>query len=257
MLRPRIIPFLLLNHDYLDKTVKYSNPKYIGDPLNAVKIFNEKHADELAIIDYEASNLNKDINFELLKDIAEQSRMPISYGGGITSLEQAERLINYGIEKVCISSSAFQNPNLCTELADKFGTQSVVVVLDVKKDFLGNYQIFINRGKNKVSNDVIKEIEKFSNLGAGEIVIINIDRDGTMVGYDLKLAKICYQASQIPITFLGGAKSHEDISNLIKETGTVGCGAGSIFVFKGKYRAVLINYPSVEQKLKINDNIDK
>ncbi len=257
MLRSRITPFLLLNNNFLEKTVKFKNPKYIGDPLNAVKIFNEKHADELAIVDYTATTQNREINFKLLKQIAEESRMPLSYSGGIRSIEQAKKLISFGIEKICISSAYFENKSLCKQLINSFGAQSVVVVLDVKKNFFGKYEIYTHQGTQRASNDVYKEIKNLCEIGVGEIIINNISNDGTMQGYDIDLAENIYNLSTIPITILGGAGSEDHFKELISITGPIGCGAGSLFVFKGKYKAVLINYPSMEKKIGINANILK
>ncbi len=251
MLRPRIIPSLLLNWDHLVKTIRFKDEKYIGDPINAVKIFNEKEADEIIIIDHKASIENRDPNFALLKDIAGESRMPMCYGGGIKSLEQAERLINFGIEKIAISSSFFLDKNLCKKLINTLGSQSVVVILDVKKNIFGKYNLFINGGRKKIDISLGEAIDSINEIESGEILINSIDNDGVMKGYDIDLAKLCFSKTKVPITFLGGAGRYEHISDLLNQTGIVGCSAGSLFVFKGKYRAVLISYPNENEKKEI------
>ena len=256
MLRPRIIPFLLLNKDFLEKTEKFKNPKYVGDPLNAVKIFNEKQADEIAIVDYTASADKREINFDLLKKIAEESRMPVSYSGGIKSVADASKLISFGIEKICISSSYFSDASLCSQLISAFGSQSVVVVFDIKKNLFGKYCIYTNQGKNLISSDLYQEIKKACETGVGEIVINNISLDGSLKGYDLNLAREVFDICSVPVTFVGGAGNYDDFTDLIDSTGIVGCGSGSMFVFKGKYKAVLINYPSIEKRLSISGNIN-
>jgi cyclase len=248
LLSPRIIPCLLLHEEGLVKTKNFKDPKYIGDPLNAVKIFNEKEADELIVLDIDASKLKSEPNFKLIKQLAGECRMPLCYGGGIRSLEQAKKIIRLGVEKVAFSSIAIEDPKIVTHIANSIGSQSVVVILDVKKNFFGKYEVWINNAtKNSKKNilDIIKEYEK---LGAGEIVINSIDQDGNMNGYDLSLARIVQKSINIPSTFLGGAGSLDDIANLINTCGIVGAAAGSFFVFKGIYRAVLISYPSRKQK---------
>jgi len=254
MLRPRIIPCLLIRDGGLVKTQKFKNEKYVGDPINAVKIFNEKSVDELIFLDIDASREGKEPNYKLIQKLADESRMPLCYGGGIKNVEQAEKIIHAGIEKIAISSSAFSDPKLITEISKSVGSQSIVCVLDVKKSILGSYSIYIFNGTKKINGNLKYWLETFENLGAGEILINSIDLDGMQTGYDLNLANIVNNNINIPSTILGGASSMSDIGELIASKGLGGCAAGSLFVFKGKYRAVLINYPSFQEK---NDLIMK
>lgn len=248
MLRPRIIPCLLVKNKGLVKTVKFGHPKYVGDPINAVKIFNEKEVDELIILDIDATATRMPPDFVMIQKLAAECRMPICYGGGIKTVEQARQIIGLGVEKVAISSAALVNPKLIADIAAEIGSQSVVVILDVKKSFFGKYEVYTHNGQRRTERspiDVAQEVEK---LGAGEIVINSIDNDGQMKGYDLSLAVRVREAIQLPMSVLGGAGSLDDIGRLISLCGVVGALAGSLFVFKGQYRAVLINYPDETQK---------
>lgn len=254
MLRPRIIPCLLVREKGLVKTVKFKEGKYVGDPLNAVKIFNEKEVDELILLDIDATTNSHEPDFELIKNIAIESRMPLCYGGGVKTIEHAKRIISLGAEKVAISSIAVENPNIISEIAKAVGTQSVVVVIDVlyrgifKKPEVVTHNAKKSTGLNPVDFAITCEA-----LGAGEIVINAVDQDGVMKGYDLKLIRSIRDAVSIPITILGGASSLEDISESITEFGVIGASAGSLFVFKGKYKAVLINYPNAKEKQAVLD----
>lgn len=248
MLRPRIIPCLLVHNKGLVKTVNFKNPKYIGDPINTVRIFNEKEVDELAIFDIDASVLNKEPDLEMLKKIANQSRMPICYGGGVKTVEMAQKIFALGIEKIAISSAAISNSKLLPEIAKRVGNQSLIVVLDVKKKLFGGYEIFTNNGKVSTGLDPVEYSKYLENLGVGEIIINSIDQDGCMNGFDVKLIDKIISGISIPLTILGGAGSIFDIENIIKRYGLVGIGCGSLFVFKGPYKAVLINYPTMKEK---------
>lgn len=248
MLRPRIVPCLLVHEGGLVKTQNFRTPKYVGDPINAVKIFNEKEADELMVLDIDATVLGCEPNFKLIAQLAAECRMPLSYGGGIKSVEQANRIIGLGVEKVAVSSAALTAPELVTSIAAGIGRQSVVVVLDVKKTFSGNYEVYTHNGLRGTGRSAIDVARQAEQLGAGEIVINSIDRDGQMKGYDLILAARVREAVSLPMTVLGGAGSLADIGELIGSCGVVGAGVGSLFVFKGSYRAVLINYPDPAQK---------
>lgn len=252
MLRPRIIPCLLIHNQGLVKTVKFKDPKYVGDPLNAVKIFNEKEVDELIVLDIDATKENREPDFNVIKNLAAECRMPLCYGGGVKTVEHAKKIISLGAEKVAISASAIANPNLVKEIADAVGVQSVVVVIDVKKvGLLNRYEVFTHNGQKSSGKSPVELAKMFENLGAGEIVINNIDNDGIMQGYDMKLVKNIRDAICLPITVLGGAGTIDDIKKLIDSFGVIGAGAGSLFVFKGKYKAVLINYPTKEEKHKL------
>jgi cyclase len=251
MLRPRIIPSLLIQDNGLVKTVNFKNPKYVGDPINAVRIFNEKEVDELAIFDIDATVLGKEPNYSLIERLASQSMMPLCYGGGVKTVEQAQRIFSLGIEKIALSSSVLQNPKLITEISERVGSQSVIVVLDVKKKLLGGYEVYTNNGKKATGINPIKFAEEAQKLGAGEIVINSIDKDGVMKGYDLDLIGKVREKITLPMTVLGGAGSLEDIEKVIATHGVIGVAAGSLFVFKGPYKAVLINYPNQLEKNKI------
>ncbi len=248
MLRPRIIPSLLIHEDGLVKTVNFKDPKYVGDPINAVKIFNEKEVDELAIFDIDATAKNTEPDYKLIERLAVQSRMPLCYGGGVKTVEPAQRIFSLGIEKIAISSAAIESPHLIGETAARVGNQSVVVVLDVKKKFLGGYELYIRNGKRATGLDPVKFAKQAENFGAGEIIVNSIDRDGTMKGYDFAITDKIREAVHVPMTVLGGAGSLEDIRLLVDRYQIIGAAAGSLFVFKGKYRAVLINYPTRVEK---------
>jgi imidazole glycerol-phosphate synthase subunit HisF len=251
MLRPRIIPCLLIHKGGLVKTQQFKDPKYLGDPVNAVRIFNEKEADELMVLDIDATVNAAIPNFPLIAKLAAECRMPLCYGGGVTSAEQAARIVDMGVEKIAVSAAAITNPYLLTEMAAAVGRQSVVVVLDVRKRsglFAKGYEICTHNGKTVHKTDPVAFAKQMQDAGAGEVVINSVDRDGLMQGYDLDLAIQFKQVLKVPVTFLGGAGSLDHISELVSNLGVVGAAAGSIFVFKGKYRAVLINYPTREQK---------
>jgi len=261
MLYPRIIPSLLVKNKGLVKTVKFDNPKYVGDPINAVRIFNEKTVDELIVLDIDATTNNREPDYKMIANLAAECRMPLCYGGGIKTTKQALKIFGLGVEKIALSSAVINNPKLITEVARSVGNQSVIVVLDdIKKHMFGKYYIYTHNGTKKINIDIFDYLKKIQNLGAGEIIINSIDLDGTMKGYDFNLIKKLKKVIHIPLTVLGGAGSFDDISKLIHENGIIGAGAESLFVFKGKYRAVLINYPSTDDKLKIlkqaNFNID-
>ncbi|MDM4767524.1 AglZ/HisF2 family acetamidino modification protein [Pelomonas sp. SE-A7] len=251
MLRPRIIPCLLVHKGGLVKTQVFKAPKYVGDPINAVKIFNEKESDELMVLDIDASVNGVEPNYALIAKLAAECRMPLCYGGGITTAEQAARIIDLGVEKVSISAAAVADPGLITRIADAIGRQSVVAVLDLRKKtglFAKGYELCTHNARKAHKLDPFAFARQLQEAGAGEIVINSIDRDGEMKGYDLELAQQMRQTLRIPMSVLGGAGSLADIEALIKACGVVGTAAGSLFVFKGQYRAVLINYPTPAQK---------
>ena len=255
MLRSRVIPCLLVKNRGLVKTVQFSQPKYVGDPINAVKIFNEKESDELMVLDIDATVERREPDYKMIKNLAAECRMPLCYGGGVSTVDQFKKIIGLGAEKVAISAAAINNSELITRAAELFGSQSVVVVLDVKKKLIGNkYNIYTNNGTRKMKLTFTEFVRKTETLGAGEIVINSIDRDGKMQGYDLELINQVREIVSIPVTALGGAGSMEHITELVDRFGIIGAAAGSLFVFKGKYRAVLISYPSQIDKDKINFN---
>ncbi len=256
MLRPRIIPALLVRNRGLVKTIRFKEPKYVGDPINAVKIFNEKAVDELMVLDIDATLENREPDFQMIKNLAAECRMPFCYGGGIKTAEHARRIIRLGAEKVALSSAVVKRPDIVIEIATAVGLQSVVVVLDVKKKgIFGKYEVVLENGQKYTGINPIEFAKKVESLGVGEIIINSVDKDGTMQGYDLKLAKAIRAAVSCPISILGGAASLADIGELVKELGVVGAAAGSLFVFKGKYRAVLINYPTIAERKPLNINV--
>lgn len=248
MLRPRIIPCLLVHEKGLVKSVNFKNHKYVGDPINAVRIFNEKEVDELMVIDIDASVENREPDYKMIENLAAECRMPLCYGGGVKTVEQAQRIFSLGVEKIAVSSAIIEDPDFITRMAEKVGTQSVVAVLDVKKKLLGGYEVYTHNGKKKTGKNPVEFAKELEKLGIGEIVINSIDNDGVMKGYDMGIIEKVREAVSIPMTVLGGAGSLEDIKQLIKKFGIIGASAGSLFVFKGVYKAVLINYPSREEK---------
>lgn len=252
MLKSRIIPVLLLKKDKLVKTIKFNDEKYIGDPLNAVRIFNEKEVDELVIIDISATTEKREPNYQLIAKIASECRMPLCYGGGVNTSSMLEKIISLGVEKCAISSSAINEPEIIYESAKKVGNQSVVFAMDVKKNLKNDgYKVFTHNGLKESSVEPFNFAKKIEELGAGEILLNVIDRDGSMIGYDLNAAVKLREKVKCPITILGGAGSYSDISIIFNKLGLIGAAAGSTFVFKGKYRAVLINYPTRNQKQEI------
>ncbi|MEO6358631.1 MAG: AglZ/HisF2 family acetamidino modification protein [Ferruginibacter sp.] len=248
MLRPRIIPCLLVKNKGLVKTVKFGQSKYVGDPINAVRIFNEKQTDELMVLDIDASVEDREPDYKMIEFWASECRMPLCYGGGIKTIEQALMIFSLGVEKVAISSAAIENPALVTKIATQVGSQSVVVVLDVKKKIMGGYEVYTHNGTKTTGKNPVDLARKFEDLGAGEIVINSIDNDGVMKGYDIGLIEKVRKAISLPLTVLGGAGSLNDIGQLINKFGIIGAAAGSLFVFKGVYKAVLINYPNPGEK---------
>ena len=241
MLRARIIPFLLISNDDLIKTTKFDNENYIGDPLNTVRIFNEKKCDEIAIYDISKSINNLPPNFRLIKDIASEARMPVTYGGGIKTFNDAIKIFNFGIEKISINSLYFENKNEVKKIINAVGSQSLVVTLDIK--LVNNeYCVFSNRGRVKQNISLVNILKEIQEIEVGEIIINNIDKEGTMLGYDEKLLELVFNNTKIPITFVGGAGQESDLKNIIKKFGSIGYGCSSLFIYKGPRKAVLINY---------------
>jgi cyclase len=256
VLRPRIIPSLLVHDRGLVKTVGFSDPKYVGDPLNVVRIFNEKEVDELAVFDIDATVRGQEPDYRMLENLAVESRMPLCYGGGVKTVEQVKTIIGLGIEKVAISSAAIANPKLIAEAAEAVGSQSVVVVLDVRpRRRSSDYEVFTHNARIGTGRTLLEVAAEAERLGAGEIVVNAIERDGQMKGYDLALARQINEAARVPVTILGGAGSLAHIEELIRNFGVIGAAAGSLFVFKGIYRAVLVNYPTVRERDQLLRNL--
>ena len=256
MLKTRVIPSLLLKNGGLVKTVKFGSPKYVGDPINAIKIFNDKEVDELVILDIEASKNTKGIDFDLLTRINKEAFMPLGYGGGIKNIQDAKRIFNLGYEKIIINSAALYNPKLITEISNISGNQSTVVCIDVKKNIFGKYYVF-DHVKNKLTDlnpfDYVKTIEK---LGAGELIVYSVDQEGTFKGYDLNLIKGVSEIVNIPVVALGGANDVEDLAKAIN-IGASAVSAGSMFVFHGPHHAVLITYPDKKTLKNLFENNSK
>lgn len=249
MLRARIIPCLLVKGGGLVKTIQFAEPKYVGDPINAVRIFNEKEVDELIVLDIDATAEGREPNYAMIRNLAGECRMPLCYGGGVRTVDEFERIVGLGVEKVAIGSTAANTPELISEAAKRVGSQSIVVVLDVRKSRgAGGYDVFTHNGTKKTGLQLTESAKRAESLGAGEIVVNSIERDGAMRGYDLELVREARRAVSLPLTVLGGAGSYADLATLIKEFHIVGAAAGSLFVFKGKYRAVLISYPNRQEK---------
>lgn len=249
--RPRIIPCLSLKDGGLVKTIKFSNPRYLGDPINAVKIFNGKGVDELCILDITATAENKGPDFDLLRHIASEAFMPLSYGGGIENISQIEKLFYIGYEKVIINSSFILKPQLVKNASSLVGSQSVVVSIDVKNDLLGRRACYINNGKVKIKEDPVSLAIKAEEQGAGEILLNSITYDGTMEGYDIKLVREVADAVSIPVIACGGARNNNDFKRVIQEGGAHAAAAGSLFVYYGAQKAVLITAPDEKDLLEI------
>jgi imidazole glycerol-phosphate synthase subunit HisF len=246
MIISRVIPCLLLRNNGLVKTVKFKNSTYIGDPINAVKIFNEKEVDELIFLDIDASVEKKQPPFNLLRNIAGECFMPLCYGGGISNINQISEILKCGVEKVSINTCAVKNPEFIKEAADIFGSSTIVVAIDVRKSFLGKYQIYLNGGKINTGKDPLEFVKLVEQMGAGEVFLNSIDKDGTMMGYDLDLIKKISASVKIPVIACGGAGTVDHMHAAI-QNGAAAVSAGSFFVFHGKRRAVLISYPNVNE----------
>ena len=252
MLRSRLIPSLLIKGKGLVKTIKFEETIYIGDPINTIKIFNEKNVDEIFIADIDATVSKKEPNYKLIKNLAIECRMPLCYAGGIDSVEKAIKIIELGVEKVAIGASSIKNPKLINELSLRLGKQSVVSVMDIKKTrFSRRYEIFTHNGKKSTGILAKHYAVQMEQLGAGEIIINSIDRDGCMNGYDMDLVNEVTEDIKLPFTILGGAGNLNDIKLLTQKHHPCGASASSIFVFKGKHKAVLIQYPNADEKEKI------
>jgi len=247
MLQPRIIPCLLLKNQGLVKTVRFKKPKYVGDPINAVKIFNEKEVDEMIFLDITASIDRKKPNFKIIREIASECFMPLCYGGGVRNLDDIKQIFNTGVEKVAINSYALEDNEFITKASYLFGNQSIVVSIDAKKNIFGKYEVFGFSGKKKYKLSPADYAAHMENMGAGEILINSINMDGTMAGYDIELVKSVSKAVTIPVIACGGAGKIEDFTEAVREGGTSAVAAGSLFVFQGKLRAVLISYPNPKE----------
>jgi len=248
MLRPRIIPCLLVHNNGLVKSVRFKDYKYVGDPINAVKIFNEKEADELIVLDIDATAEGREPDFKMIAHLANECRMPLCYGGGVKTAEQAKQLVRLGVEKVAVSSAAIETPQLISRIAEEVGRQSCVVVLDYKHSKTGAYEVYTHNGTRATGRDAVAFARQLEALGAGEVLVNSIDNDGVMKGYDVPLARRLKESLDVPISVLGGAGTLDHVRELISACGVIGAAAGSMFVFKGSLKAVLINYPAENRK---------
>jgi cyclase len=244
MLINRIMPCLLLKDGGLVKTIRFDKPQYVGDPINAIRIYNEKEVDELIFLDITASLEGKLPNFQLLSEIASECFMPVTYGGGVRNLEDARRIFNLGVEKISLNSYMFEKPEFITEMANVFGSQAVLASIDVKTKPDGRYEVLTLGGKKATGRQAVEFAQYVEKLGAGEILLNSIDRDGTQSGYELELISQVSHAVGIPVIACGGAGSVQDFAKAIKEGGASACAAGSMVVFFGRQRAVLINFPA-------------
>lgn len=243
MLRPRVIPCLLLKNNGLVKTVKFKDPTYVGDPINAIRIFNEKSVDELLFIDIAATAEGQGPSLEMIGKIASECFMPVCYGGGVRTVSQIRDILSIGIEKVSVSSCAVEQPDVVREAAGLFGSQSIVVCIDVRKTLLGKYEVVTHNAKKKTGLDPVAHAKAMEQMGAGEILVNAVDRDGTMEGYDLSLVRKIADAVHVPVIACGGAGRLQDLADAVSGAHASAVAAGSMFVFYGKHRAVLINYP--------------
>jgi cyclase len=246
MLKNRVIPCLLLRNGGLVKTLKFSDPKYVGDPINAIRIFNDKEVDELMVLDITASKENKEPNYDLIEQFASECFMPLCYGGGIKTKEQAQRIFTLGVEKVCIQTAALDNMKLVSDLAAQYGNQSILVSIDVKKDWLGKAKLYSAATGKTLSKNWVEHMNDAIKAGAGEIVLNAVDRDGTLKGMDLDLIKQASKVIGVPLVAVGGAGSLQDIKAAI-DAGASAVSAGAFFVFQGPHRAVLITYPRYKE----------
>jgi cyclase len=244
MYRPRIIPVLLLQKKGLVKSIKFKNHRYVGDPINAVRIFNDLKADELAFIDILATKENRMISVDFVKKVGEEADMPFSVGGGIRTLEDIRKIIEAGAEKVILNSVAGENPGFITEAVDAFGSSTITVCIDVKKDFYGKEKVWIRAGTKSLNIDPVEFAWQMEKRGAGEIIIQSVSKDGTMTGYDVRLIKKIAESVIIPVVALGGAGNLEHLISLNNVVSLNGLAAGSLFVYHGERNAVLVNYPS-------------
>lgn len=244
MRRIRVIPTLLLDGNGLVKPQKFSKPKYIGDPINAVKIFNEKEVDELILMDIYATKRSQPPNFSLIKEIASECFMPMGYGGGIHSVAHVEMLFKCGVEKIILNSEAVIKLDIIKELSNRYGTQAIVVSIDVKKNLFGKYSIYVENGQKNTKMDPVDFVKRCEDFGAGEVYLTAIDREGMMEGYDIELTKMVAKAIDIPVIASGGAGCVTHMAKVVQEGFASAVSAGSMFVFHGKLRGVLINFPT-------------
>lgn len=244
MLRTRVIPCLLLHSGGLVKTTRFKDPTYVGDPTNAIKIFNDKAVDELVFLDITASREGRGPSLEAIREFADECFMPVAYGGGIRTVDDARAVLALGVEKIVINTMALRRPQLVSELAAEFGSQAVVVSIDARKKLLGGYEVYANSGKERSGLQPTEHAKRMTELGAGELLITSIDRDGTQTGYDITLVRNVADAVAVPVIACGGAGTLDHLIRAVNEGHASAVAAGSMFVFHGRHRAVLISYPT-------------
>ena len=247
MLLPRAIPCLLLKGSGFVKTTKFANPSYLGDPINIIKLFNDKEVDELVILDIAATPEGRQPNLPFLLELSSEAFIPLAYGGGISDVEQMRALFASGIEKVVVNTAAVRDPQLIRRAADEFGSQSVVVSIDVRARMMGGYRVYTNGGRRKTSLDPVRFAQQMQEAGAGELIVTSIDRDGTWSGYDLSLVRAVTSAVDIPVVASGGAGELLDLRRAVVDGGASAASAGSLFVYQRKHRAVLVSFPDRAQ----------
>lgn len=246
MLKHRVIPALLLKNNGLVKTTKFGNPKYVGDPINAIRIFNDKEVDELIVLDIDASKEHREPNYDLIEQFASECFMPLAYGGGVRTLEQARTIFSLGVEKISVQSACIENPHFITELAEHFGSQSIIVSIDLKKNWLKQVKIFNSTTGNNLKGSWVEKLYEFVSAGAGEVLLNSVDKDGTLSGPDLELIRIASSHVNVPLIAMGGVSSLENIKECV-DAGASAVAAGAFFVFHGPHRAVLITYPKYHE----------
>jgi len=247
MYRPRVIPCLLLQGKGLVKSVQFKNHRYVGDPINAVKLFNDLRADELIFLDIRATAENRTIDPALVLEIGDETNMPFTVGGGIRSLHQIEALIKAGAERVCLNTFALENPAFVREACDEFGSSTIVVCLDVKRNFWRKEGVYGRAGSQATGRQPLEWARQLADLGVGELLVQSIDHDGQMAGYALELVRAVAEAVPVPVIALGGAGSFDDLKRAVTEGRASAASAGSLFVFHGPRRAVLINFPTADE----------
>lgn len=247
MLKTRVMPCLLLKGRGLVKTVRFKNPNYVGDPINTIRIFNEKEVDELILLDITATTENKKPNYQVIAEVASECFMPLAYGGGVRTIEDAKLIFSLGVEKVVINSYAVENPSFVKELAGFFGNQSIIVSIDVKKTWLGKNIVYAHGGKTVTQHDPVEWAKYMEAMGGGEILLTSIDRDGTYEGYDIELIRMVSAAVTIPVIACGGAGRLEDFTEAVRSGGASAVAAGSMVVYQGKNKGVLINFPARQE----------
>ncbi len=243
----RIIPCLQVERRRMVKTIGYRNPSYLGDLINSLRIFNEKEVDEIAVIDISATRDRRGPDFEFINEMASECFMPLAYGGGISSVDEIERIIKLGVEKVILNTSALENIDLVRAASSSVGSQSVVVSIDVKKQWLGGYGVFSRSGTKRISGDLLRTVDAVAEAGAGELLLNSIEKDGTMSGYDHALISLVTAQTTLPVIAAGGASGTSDLVCAVERSGASAVAAGALFVYRAPHRAVLLSYPSAQE----------